>query len=156
MAKIAEVALSKLTSVSQSLSSASDQLTQHITEIESALNDLNFGVWAWVKDDPLEVEEMPAADHDGKGSLVHHIQQLGYGKHKGKWGFLVASGTQESWGTDATITLLRDASREIRMRAVDRIPKLLDIVAEGLNQVTQETTEKVAEAREIVAALRKG
>lgn len=156
MAKKAEVALSKLTSMSQTLSSASDQLTQHIAEIESALNDLNFGVWAWVKDDPLEVEEISAVDNDGQGPLVHHIQQLGYGKHKGKWGFLVASGTQESWGTDVTITFLRDAPREIRLRAVDRIPKLLDMVAEGLNQITQETTEKVAEAREIVAALRKG
>ncbi len=150
-----ESALARLTALSQTLDSVSDQLSQQITEIESALNDLNCGVWAWVSDDPLGVEKVPEVEKDGQSSSVHHIQQLGYGKHEGKWGFLVASGTQESWGTDVTITFLRDAPREIRLRAMERIHKLLDIVAEGLNQVTQETTEKVAEAREIATALRK-
>ena len=150
-----ESALAKLTALSQTLDSVSNQLSQQITEIESALNDLNFGVWAWLRDDPLDVEEVSEVGINGQRSSVHHIQQLGYGKHKGKWGFLVASGTQESWGADVTITFLQDAPREIKLRAIERIHKLLDILAEGLNRVTQKTTEKVMEAREIATALRK-
>ncbi len=150
-----ESALAKLTALSQTLDSVSNQLSQQITEIESALNDLHFGVWAWLRDDPLDVEEVSEVGTNGQRSSVHHIQQLGYGKHKGKWGFLVASGTQESWGADVTITFLQDAPREIKLRAIERIHKLLDILAEGLNRVTQKTTEKVMEAREIATALRK-
>ncbi len=151
----AEAALAKLTSLSQALNSASDQLSQQISEIESALDRLNPGVWAWVKDDPLEVEEVFRLEKDGKRSSVHHIQQLGYGKHNGVWGFIVASGTQESWDRDVAITFLRDTPLGIRLRAIERIPKLLDLLAEGLTAITQEATQKAAEAKEIAVALRK-
>ena len=155
MTNPAHAALAKLTSLSQALDNVSDQLSQNIKEIESALDELNCGFWAWVKDDPLQVDEISGTDKDGKQTSVHLIQQLGYGKHSGKWSFLVASGTQESWDTDATITLLRDASRELKLRAMDRVPKLLDLLAEGLTRITEETAQRAIEAKNIATGLRK-
>ncbi len=151
----ANAALAKLTSLSQALANASDQLSQHIIEMESALEDLNFGLWAWVKDDPLQIDEVSGVDKDGKHTTIHLIQQLGYGKHNGKWAFLVASGSEESWDTDAKISLLRNAPRDIKLRAMDRIPQLLDSLIEEVTRMMEETQQKAQEAKGIATGLRK-
>lgn len=151
-----QTALARLTSLSQVLSNASDQLSQNISEIESALNQLNWGVSAWVQDDPLKVEEASTSESDGKPKAVHHLQVLGYGQQENKWGFIIAAGTEESWPEGVSISFLSEAPLDIKLVAMERIPKLLDLVAEGLNKITQETTKKAAEAKEIASALRRG
>jgi hypothetical protein len=150
-----QTAQARLTSLSQVLSNASDQLSQSIAEIESALNQLNCGVSAWVHEDPVKVEETSEIGSDGAAHTSNRLQELGYGKHDGKWGFILASGTEESWPADVNISFLSDATLEIKLLAMERIPKLLDMVAEGLNKITQEATRKAAEAKEIASALRR-
>ena len=149
-----QTAMAKLTSLSQVLSNASDQLSLNITEIESALNQINWGVSAWVHDDPLKVEETSAAGRDGKQRKVHTIQELGYANQDGVWGLVIASGTEEAWPDDVDVTFLKDAPLDTKMAALERIPKLLDLVADGLNKITQEATQKAAAAKEIASALR--
>jgi hypothetical protein len=145
--------LARLTTLSQALNNISDQLTHNIAEIENALVALNLGLWAWVKDDPLSVEELTVTTKDGKPAVAHHVQQLGYGKHNGKWAFLVASGIQEKWEEDAKIELLRNCPRQVKLAAVDRIPKLVESFAEELTRVTDEVTQKASEAMSIAVAL---
>ena len=154
MSNNAQSALARLTSLSQVLSNASDQLSQNIGDIESALNQMNWGVSAWVHDDPLKAEESPSAGANGHS--VHVLQELGYAQQNGAWGFVIASGTEESWPEDVKITFLRDAPLDIKMAGMERIPKLLDQIAEGLNKITQTATQKAAEAKEIASALRRG
>ena len=148
-------AMAKLTSLSQVLSNASDQLSKSIAEIESALNQLNWGVSAWVHDDPLKVEEVSANGGDGKARTLHTLLELGYANHDSRWGFVLASGTEETWPEDVEITFLREAPLDVKMLGMERIPKLLDLVAEGLDKITQEAAQKAAEAKEIASALRK-
>jgi hypothetical protein len=155
MSNNVQTAQARLTSLSQVLSNASDQLSQNIAEIESALNQLNWGVSAWVHEDPVKVEESSEVGPDGAMHTTHRLQELGYGKHDGKWGFILASGTEESWPADVNITPLSAATLEVKLLAMERIPKLLDMVAEGLNEITQEATRKAAEAKEIASALRR-
>jgi uncharacterized phage infection (PIP) family protein YhgE len=156
MSNNVQTSMARLTSLSQVLNNASDQLSQNIGEIESALNQLNWGVSAWVHDDPLTVEEVTGTGPDGNHRQVHRLEELGYANSGGTWGIVVASGTEESWPEDVKITFLRDAPLEVKIRAMERIPKLLDEVAEGLNKITQQATQKAAEAKEIASALRGG
>lgn len=150
-----QAALSKLTSLSQVLSSTSDQLSKSISEIEAALNKLNWGVSAWVHEDPIKVEEASEIGPDGAAKAVHNLQALGYGQNEGKWAFIIAAGTEESWPDDVTITFLSEAPLDVKLLAMERMSKLLDLVADGLNKITQEATKKTAEAKEIATALRR-
>jgi hypothetical protein len=154
MSNNVQASMARLTSLSQVLNNASDQLSQSIGEIEGALNQLNWGVSAWVHDDPVSVEEFSKAGPDGNPIKVHKLQELGYANSGGTWGIVLASGTEESWPEDVKITFLRDAPLEVKLRAMERIPRLLDEVAEGLNKITQQATQKAAEAKEIASALR--
>jgi methyl-accepting chemotaxis protein len=147
--------LARLTSLSQVLNDTSNQLSANIAEIEQALNQLNWGVSAWVHDDPVKMEESSATGPDGKPRTVHTLEELGYASHEGKWGFVIASGTEESWPDDVSIRFLREAPLETKLLAMERISKLLDLVAEGLNKISQEATQKAAEAKEIASALRR-
>jgi methyl-accepting chemotaxis protein len=154
MSNNVQTSMARLTSLTQVLNSASDQLSQNIGEIEEALNKLNWGVSAWVHDDPVTVEEFSKAGADGNHVQVHKLQELGYANSGGVWGIVIASGTEESWPEDVKITFLRDAPLEVKLRAMERIPKLLDQFAEGLNKITQQATQRAAEAKEIASALR--
>ncbi len=155
MSNNTQTAMARLTSLSQVLNNASDQLSDNIADIESALNQLNWGVSAWVHDDPLKAEESTETGPDGKSKQVHTLQELGYANNEGTWGFVIASGTEELWPEDVKITSLRDAPLDTKLLAMERIPKLLDQVAEGLNKITQQATQKAAEAKEIASALRR-
>jgi hypothetical protein len=76
---------------------------------------------------------------------------LGYGKHRGKWGLLVSYGWEDSDETE--VIFLRDAPREVRIKAVDRIPGLLDALIQEMSALTQEASKKASEAKELAASL---
>ena len=78
MSNNVQTSMARLNSLSQVLNNVSDQLSQNIGEIESALNELNWGVSAWVHDDPLTVEEVTGTGPDGNHRQVHRLEELGY------------------------------------------------------------------------------
>src|SRR5690348_14909698 len=104
-----ETSLKQLSSLSKSLNEASDELSKQISEIQSALNEFKFGVWAWAKEPVLTESELSDPDEQGHQYQLNYIYRLGYGKHKGKWGLLISY----SWeATDEEqIMFLRDAPR---------------------------------------------
>ncbi len=150
----ADAPLKQLASLSKSLNQASDQLSKQITEIESALNSFKLGVSVWV-----EVKRVPETyfPKDGPIHTLTRVEQLGYGKHNGKWGLLVRSFAEEFVDVDypgeREATFLRDASRDARLAAIDKIPELLAALSETSARVTDEVLKKAASAKEITAAL---
>lgn len=146
-----ETSLKQLSSLSKSLNEASDELSKQISAIESALNEFKLGIWAWVKEPVLSESELSDPDEKGLQFLFNYHHRLGYGKHKGKWGLLVSHGWEE--GDEEQVVFLRDASRDVRIRAMSKIPDLLDVLAQEMSALTQEASKKAAEAKELAAAL---
>jgi len=146
--------LNQLASISQSLNEASDLLSQRIAEVEAALREYKLGVEAWVE---LLREKEEHTGTDGKGSLiVTRVQQLGYGKHNGKWGLLVAEWYDEFFEpSDVRSSFLRDAARDVRLAAVVKLPGLLKALAEKAAQVSGDAVKKAEQARRIAAGLSK-
>lgn len=148
----AEAALKQLASVSQTLNQASDELSQHLTEVESALNAYKLGVSAWVE---LRKETEPyEPDNDGRRYELTYVELLGYGKYKSKWGLLVAAYCEETFeGEYDQEYFLREAPRETRLAAVEKLPDLIARIAEEAAKVKEEATEKAVQAKQIAAAL---
>jgi hypothetical protein len=147
-----ETSLKQLSLLSKSLNEASDELSKQISAIESALNEFKLGVWAWVREPILTETELGDPDEKGMRLQFNFHYQLAYGKHQGKWGLLV-SYFWEATEEDAEIAFLRDASRKVRIKAMDRIPDLLDVLAKEMSTLTQEASKKASEAKELAAAL---
>src|SRR5216683_2183308 len=117
-----ETSLKQLSSLSKSLNEASDELSKQISAIESALNEFKLGIWAWVKEPVLTESELSDSDEKGTKYLLNFDYQLGYGKHKGKWGLLISYGWEAT--DEQEIMFLRDAPRHVRIKSMDRIPDL--------------------------------
>ena len=145
-----ESSLSQIASLSKPLNEASDQLSKQLADIESALNSYELGIRAWLKD-PLVSEEVES--ENAGWPILHDVYRLGYDKYNRKWGLLVCSGIEE-FGEEY-IGFLRDAPREIRLKAVDKIPELVNLLVQQLAKTTEEASKKAAQAEEIVAALSK-
>jgi hypothetical protein len=147
--KEVEIALSRIETVSNTLNQTSDLLSQKIVEIESALNHYKLGIWAWLEE-PLSYR----LESDGNGVEVEVSCHFGYGKIRDKWGLLV----QERLDYDPEVRaplFLKDAPRDIRARAVERIPELLKCVTEKAADLSREIAKKTQLAEQIAASLKK-
>lgn len=138
--------LKQLSSASQTLNQASNKLTEQIKEIESSLSSYSFGVIAWV-----ELRRVREEVDSGKSS-VDRIDRLGYSKENGKWALYVSSAVEEmdyfeSW-------LLRNAPRELRILAIDAIPKLLEQMVAKAKELTAEVANKTDRAKALARSLR--
>jgi hypothetical protein len=139
--------LGQLVSVSDSLNKASDFLSTRISEVESALARYKLGITAWVEIDRQDV------DAGGGGYSYTRIRQLGYGKNNGKWGLLVSEFYDEDPDASWHESFLREASRDVRLSAVDKLPDLLKRLVQKATEVANDATLKAETARQIAAGL---
>ncbi len=146
-----ESILKKLSSVSQSLNQASDELTSRIAEVEAALREYKLGVEVWV-----DIEHWTEDIRSGDGHYLplERTRRLGYGKKDGKWGLLTYLDAQES-DDYAEFSFLREAPRDVRLAAIDKLPDLLEALVEKAVKTSQEITKKTERARQISARLTK-
>jgi hypothetical protein len=138
--------LKQLSSASLTLSEASNKLTEQIKEIEVSLASYNLGVVTWVELRRTREEIDPSV------AYVYRVDSLGYSKKNGKWGLYVTSSIEEvehyeSW-------LLRDAPRDLRILAVDAIPKLLEAMVAKAKELATEVASKTDRARVLANSLR--
>lgn len=131
-----------LGNAAQNVNTLSDRLTDQVGAIENALNNLNLGVRATV-----DVEESPVDD------LVVVILRLGYDKVGGKWGFVidqfVASDPEDTYVKWA----FKDAPRELRLKVVEWIPKLLDELTNTSLKLASDINEKISLAQGLASLL---
>lgn len=139
-----DATMQHLASLSKSLNDASDILSKHIAEAESAFNELRLGLWAWV----LVARYLESED-------VIRVVRLGYGKLAGRWGLLLSEEYEGEEPKNVTTKPLRDAPRVEKLAAVEKLPELLNALEAQARDVTAETTRKAAQVKEFAAALSK-
>ena len=151
--------LKQLSVASEGLNNVSDIFNEQIKVIEEALASYNIGVTAWVQ---AYIESYE--DCDWQGAVIGIIEtyySIGYEKSGSKWSLMVAS--ECDYGhppgqSDRTEWVLRDAPREIRIKAIGAIPKLIEALIAEANRLAAEVTKKTTEARLLAASImpRKG
>jgi hypothetical protein len=137
----------ELSSIASNLNKTSDEFKKVIEDLDQGLQRLNVGISSWVTvekwndpDDPTECE----------------VEQLGYVKYKGNWGIYIREAVgREDDPEDRTVNvwLFNEASREARMRALGKLPELIDALARSALQTTEIMSKKVAEAKRYAAAI---
>jgi hypothetical protein len=134
--------LSKATSI---LNKASGELASAISQLDEMLQNLNIGLTAWITFRSRETES-PEYDND----------QLGYAKVSGKWGLAIQRIYGDpSQGQEDVVGpwLFNDASRELRLLAVDKIPELLELLANVAAKTAERVEEKTRHVRVVTSAV---
>lgn len=138
-------ALARGRKAADQLGSATDQLTETIARIERALEDLRFGVPASIEilsehyaDDGIEFEE-----------LAH----LAFRKEGKRWALFIDSATSPCSEEEWTSTPLVNASRELRLLAVEKMPTLIDAMVEASEKRLAAVSEGQKRADALLAAL---
>ena len=147
---------SNLEKYSKTISDGSDKVNQALAEIQEKLNSLNLGVEAWLDSGSLRetlslgesrAEKERTLREVGTAKILN-VLWLGYGKdEEGNWGLLVSEVTERrAEGGSHNVLLgqnsrLLDASRDLRIRALDLIPLLIEKL-EGKAEELVETVSK--------------
>jgi hypothetical protein len=147
-----EETLGKLAYVSDSLNKASDYLSEQILEVESALQRYCLGVSVWLVLSTWDVE-VPVIG--AMNTNVTRMLCLGYGKYCGKWGLLISQCDDDVPPSEGNVSFLREASREVKLEAVGKLPDLLRELLKRATEVATEATAKAYATGEIVASLKK-
>ena len=130
------VNLSELTPLAKELNQTTDEINGIISTVNEKLAALNLGVEAWL--DPSTISKIPAAD-----LTVTHLHRstastpvLGYAKLEDAWQLAIKeekiiyqwnddAREEEEVSEDSYRPLLK-ASRDVRLRALEQLPQLLD------------------------------
>jgi hypothetical protein len=135
----------RLAASAEKLNNVSDQLTTQIEKIDAALKRFNLGVPAWVTIEDYSDEE---------GNCTK--EELGYARIGNRWGIVLR--TQfEALGNpglpDETFSAFADAPRQLRMRAVQHIPALIDQLSVEAEATIANLTPKLDEVSELATTL---
>ncbi len=123
-------------------SDATKTVTYVVTTLDSALQRLNLGIVVWVE---------VSRNHDEKFPATFECEQLGYAKTNGNWGLAIrkllgnVNSPENSKVRD--IWLFNDAPRGVRLRAVEKLPEVIDQLARSAMRTAERLKKKVAETR---------
>lgn len=146
MANKAEASLLQLSSFAQSLNKVSDELSTALDQVETILNSYRLGVSAWVK---VKSEEM----YEQGGSVRYtEATWLGYDKYKGKWGLVVGTEIEEV-GELQESGFLREASREVRIAAIEKIPELAEKLVKDAEKIVADAAAGATKAKELATLM---
>lgn len=140
--EVIQTHLKHLTDAAAALNKLSDALTKAVAQIETQLNSLNIGLEAWV------TVWTWSDEHNSSGTW-----SLGYSKSETtkKWGFMIGSSLEdegdpepqcESWA-------FKDAPREERVKAVAKIPELLQALEQKAKEFGAEIIATINYAESI-------
>jgi prefoldin subunit 5 len=137
-----------LSDIASSLNAASDELTQAVGVLDEALKKLNIGLSVWVIFRSRSEEDSPE---------IYDLDQIGYCKVNGTWGIAI----QRIWGDESIDRhdsegpwLFRDASREMRVQAVDKIPELIEALGKQASETKKAIEEKTKQVKNLAEAIR--
>lgn len=148
--------LQDLANLSKALNQQSNQVNQILQDLEKKLQGMNLGVEAWAEDDPLEESPYTFIPQDSDREYKYLKSAiLGFSRHGGDEFVLTVkicryqhdglnAYGQDNWKEIDTETVrpLLQASRELRVKALDKIESLLDVLTR--------------EAQSVIAAIEKG
>lgn len=144
-AKRLSEALARAQKAAGNLKPATDQLTEKLAKIERALTDLRLGVTASIELKSEDVED------DGGRHYGTEVTALAFRREGKTWKLMIESGMTEDehWHS---IPLL-NASRELRLLAIDRMHVLVERLAEQTEAQVQEVELHRAKADALLAQL---
>jgi hypothetical protein len=131
----------RLANAAQNVNELSDRLTEQVSEIESAINKLNLGVDARV--------DVEVSSQDG----FDRITRLRYGKASGKWGFIIEEFVDQSPEETYQEWAFKEAPRELRLKVVEWIPKLLDDLVNTSLKLASAINDKITLAKGLISLL---
>lgn len=141
-------ALKDLSRSAVALNSAATQLAKTIEVLDAALKKLNLGISSWVE----------VAFDSSLDERFWRSERLGYAKIAGKWGLAlrVVSG-DELAPPEASETVnewsFAEASRELRIKAIEHLPRLIAKLNEDAQAVTKKLHSGIDEAEKLAAAI---
>jgi len=122
------------------LNQASDELMKFMSELDTALKALNLGIECWVEIGRYSKPDVSWAD------------ELGFAKVSGKWGLALRSvELGDKSDDDPAYWLFNEASRDMRIEAVDFIPDLLKALREAAALKTDQVRTKLDSVRRVTA-----
>ena len=140
--------LQELASSADTLNSLSDQLNKQILDVESAVNKMGIGLTAYMNTESWSDERGERYD----------IWRICYEKHSSKWGFTI----QHLWGLesyddsqDSETWAFKDAPREHRLKAIEKIPDLIDALVKKSRDFAADISGVMSYAQGLAAAFTK-
>jgi hypothetical protein len=141
--------------VAKTLNERSNRIQSAIQEMEQKLQTLNLGLEYWLDEDPLSNEGSEVDEEDSRDSPTRVQRELGYAKIAGSWGLFIRRARYEEHNNGYTspwweltesseIQPLQKASRQLRIRALDRFPGLIRALTQeaenAISTIEQATT----------------
>lgn len=129
--------INELSSLSRKLNAKSDKLNSIISATNTKLENLNLGIEAWLAE-PVAADDPETTDDDGNPCEPwRSVTLLGYCPVEDKWQLAVKEavltekgdarqGTWDEVSNSHSPRPLLKATRSIRTKAMDLIPRLLD------------------------------
>jgi prefoldin subunit 5 len=135
----------QLSAAATGLNAASNELGKTITELDTALKQLNLGISAWV---------LIANNKDEDGS--YWSRSIGYTKIGSEWVIALRDlSGHDSWDEDQVeVWRFNDAPRWMRIESIGMIPQLLEDLTKRADDTAKQVKKKTAEAKELTAAIK--
>jgi len=148
MAEKPVIPFDRLTSIANTLNKATDELTRIVGVLDDALQRLNVGIPVWVQ----VVKWSSEGD-----ATAYECENVGYSKINGYWciGINRTAGDENSpYGDDVReVWPFNDAPRDLRLRAVEKLPELIAGIAQSAEQAAGVVNKKLAETKAFAAAM---
>ena len=141
-------AFEKLATSASELNAVSDDLAKPIHSIDATLQKLNLGITAWVE---------VAGDAD-EGTLRFWDRSIGYGKVVRTWGLVIRSRAGFFDDPDEVrdeVWLFNEAPRAYRLESLEKLPELLETLAETANKTAAELKSKIALTNQVATTISK-
>ena len=125
----------KIPAVATSLNNVSDSLNNSAKRIEAVLKKHPLGVTSWVK----------FTDYDSPNGASYYFEQVGFAKINGKWCLAIRTVEGDVRADDDKVEIwpFNEAPRGFRVKAVKKLPDLLEQLVKDGNEMIQEVTEQV-------------
>lgn len=137
-------AFETLTVSAKNINEVSNELAKPVASLERALQRLNVGVACWTK------------ISGGSDEYDYWSHDVGYARVQREWclAIRVVSGNEADPDREnQEVWPFNDAPRYLRIKAVDKLPELIEALIETTNATAKRLREKVAPAQEIAAAV---
>jgi len=134
-----------LSAVATELNTSSDKLGASISALDSALRKINLGISSWV-----HFAESHSADN-----LQYSFEDIGYAKIGGKWGLAIrtVSGDERADFDHIDQWTFNESPRGLRVRAVKKVPELLDQLIQDASEMVKEVEEQIGTVDLLTAAI---
>jgi hypothetical protein len=137
----------KLIAVSTELNGESDRLGAAIDKFDASLRKLGLGITSWVV-------FRSGGSEDG---FYYSVEEIGYAKIGKEWGLAIQtrSGNESDDSDDVDgCWSFNDAPRELRVRAVGKIPDLLEKLIKDAADIAKQVSQQVEVVDGLTAAIK--